>query len=66
MTVNNLDNVFVGKLKLENLMSLNISHNKLTDEAFFTIQKLFKESKKLSCINLSFNKISLMKYIFIN
>ena len=47
--------VFSEKVKLASLMNIDLSKNKLTDYVLVYLQKLTKESRKLSSINLSFN-----------
>lgn len=57
-----MNSVFAPRLKLEHLMNLDLSKNKLTDEVFATLQRLAKECKKLSFYNLSYNTINFHKY----
>lgn len=56
-----LNAVFIPRIKLEHIMHLDLSHNKLTDEAFAVFQRLSKEGKKLSYFNLSHNCIDFHK-----
>ena len=51
--------VFSEKVKLASLMNIDLSKNKLGDYILVYLQKLTKESRKLSSINLSFNEITL-------
>ena len=51
--------LFSEKVKLASLMNIDLSKNKLGDYILVYLQKLTKESRKLSSINLSFNEITL-------
>lgn len=37
-----MNTIFAPRLKLENLMNLDLSKNKLTDDSFATLQRLAK------------------------
>ena len=51
--------IFTSRLKLDVIMHLDLSHNKLTDNVLPIIQRLCRESSKFSYINLGHNLISL-------